>query len=105
MVGAVHEAGSHAPESLGKNQRKEEEEGAGHLQPQDAAHSAEGTQKAARATRHAAGSKLRDGSPRRLHVRSESAHSVGSSRLSCGRICGGARPGGHALAGYASCNP
>ena len=101
MVRTVREAGPHTPETLGEDQGKEEEEAAGYLQPQDAAHAPEGTEKASYAARHAAACKLLDGSPS-----SQLAYPADGNCLSRGRRSSAcARSVGHALAGDASCNP
>jgi len=51
VVCAVRPTGSEPPEILREEQHEKQEEGAGDLQPQDAAHAAEGAEESARSTR------------------------------------------------------
>jgi len=83
-------AGPFEPHPPRKYHNKQEEEGACHLEPQNAAHPAKGPQKTAHAPRHASGCASRSTSVR-----------LGAT----GRGCSGLPAGGYPLAGHPPRNP
>jgi hypothetical protein len=76
VIGTVGPTGPHAPKVWGKDDYRQQKEDSGYLEPDNAAHAAEGAQKAAHAARNAAA-----GLPDRLP--GSPASNVGS----CDRLC------------------
>jgi hypothetical protein len=99
VIGAVGPVGPDAPKRRRKDRDGQQEEGAGHFEPQNAADPAKGTHKSAQAARHASGCPAR-GAPV-CRACGLSAHCCGSNRLSSGRRLGFGilRGAGDALAG------
>jgi len=96
VVRAVQPARPHAPERGAKSNHRQQKEDAGHFQPENTAHAAEGAQKAAHAASHASGclsGSLSYGPVRRCIVRRRTRRSAGRSRCARSSVLAGNPPG------------